>query len=108
MTAAKSSRRPRRSNTAAALIPPSIAAWFAGERASPPLEALAPPGNVLIYERWQAWLETHPGAIPPSGHAYIARPPPARVHGTAWAEALAVARTDYRRGLKLGIYGQRA
>jgi hypothetical protein len=74
-------------------VPPELADWFAGKprpegATDIPWSALLYPDHLLLYERWAAWSKEHPGARPPKGFEEIAKPPPARMHGLPWDEAL--------------------
>lgn len=95
MTIAKSSTRQRRRTTAENL-PRQITSWFAGdprgpEQSSAPFFAMAYPGYMLLREYWQVWAAAHPGARPPARYEWIAEPPPERMHGVPWAQALKAA-----------------
>lgn len=82
----------RRKRVDADNVPVEVARWFAGERERIPWAASASPGNVLLRGQWSAWAKSHPGAQPPPGYAWIATPPPERMHGVPWDEALAIAK----------------
>lgn len=64
MTARNTTRRRRNSGTTQ--IPKSIAEWFAGERRFT-FYAYTAPYQFVLREYWQAWLQDHPGAVPPHG-----------------------------------------
>jgi len=104
MTQRKAILRPRRRTTLEGL-PPDLASWFAGEPRPEgghaiPWAALIYPDHLLLYERWQAWAGDHPGARPPAGFEWIAEPPPERINGMPYDEAVAVARRMMMRRIK--------
>lgn len=103
MTERKGTTRPRRT-TAAAGIPAELSAWFAGETSEAPWSALVYPDDALLHERWQQWQADHPNARPPAGWEWIGGPPPERLNGLPYAQALAEARACHRRGVRLGVY----
>ena len=97
MTEPRGTRRRRRADHDD--IPADLRKWFAGERTEgTPWSALIYPDSVLLWERWKVWVQDHPKSRPPTGFEWIANPPPERMHGQPYAEAVRQARKCEARG----------
>ena len=99
MTEPRGMRRRRRTDAGSG-VPADVAAWFAGEPRKEganevPWNALVYPGYMLLREWWEAWSKDRPGAKPPPGYEEIAEPPPARMHGMPYDEAMKMARDAF-------------
>ena len=89
MTAAKSTRRRRR--TSAESLPKVVAEWLRGERTRTPATpwlVLGFPGYALVVDWWQVWKEQHPEARPPAGYEWLEDPTSKR-HPSEWLLELA-------------------
>src|SRR5437763_1430699 len=94
MTERKTTRRARRTTSAAGHIPRVIAEWFGGDRpptAHPrhPWIAVIPPHSALLPEYWLDWCAENPGAAPPAGFEWLGDPDSPRQHVPAWMAATA-------------------
>lgn len=98
MTQARGLRRGRRASSITG-IPQALQDWFAGEprgenKSEVPWLALIVPDVALLPERWQAWKDEHPDAVPPAGFEWLDDPTSKR-HPTP--ETVAQARKMMRR-----------
>lgn len=75
---------------AAVGIPDFVARLFRGEGDCVLVHAY--PYWVMLWEYWREWARANPGARPPVGFEHLAAPPPAKLEGMDYDEAVRVAR----------------